>query len=403
MHREQFRPTKLTLITLLFASMLILMGGAAVAPALPAIGEAFSNEDPVLINLIITLPSLAIALTGIGIGMLADRVGKVKVLLASLAVFALAGLSGFLLEDLYAILVSRFFVGVGIAGITCTTTALISEYYGGMTRVKVLSLQTAAMGIGVLILETSGGALAGVGWHYPFLIYGLGFLFAMMAVVSMKEPSHDPSGQSHTVAAVRKTDNGVILFCYMAIFFAMLMMFIMPSKLPDYMFESLGASALVSGLYLGALGVCTCVTALLYRRISSVIDRRLMVAVGFFLIFVAYGLFIMPPSYGTTLISVCLIGMGMSFITPPVVDMLVEQVVHANSGKVMGGYSTLLSMGQFLCTFLIAFVLAQVRGLEETFIVFSVMSALIGVVYFAAFISSKGRPAPLGDPSPETQ
>ena len=93
---------------------------------------------------------------------------------------------------------------------------------------------------------------------------------------------------------VRKPDRKVITFCYMAIFFAMLMMFIMPSKLPDYMSESLGASALISGLFLGALGVCTCVTALLYRRISSVIDRRLMVAAGFFLIFVSYGLFILP-------------------------------------------------------------------------------------------------------------
>jgi predicted MFS family arabinose efflux permease len=319
----------------------------------------------------------------------------------SLAVFALAGLSGFFLEDIYAILVGRFFVGVGIAGITCTTTALMSEYYGGITRVKVLSYQTAAMGIGVLILETSGGALAGVGWHYPFLIYGLGFVFAMMALVSMKEPSHDSSGMTNNNAVPRNIDMATITFCYLAIFFAMLMMFIMPSKLPDYMLETFGASALISGLFLGVLGVCTCVTALLYRRISAVMDRRLMVATGFFMIFVSYGIFVLPASYITTFVSVCMVGTGMSFITAPVVDMLVEQVVHANSGKIMGGYSTVLSLGQFLCTFLIVFVMALVSGLGDMFCAFSVMSGLIGVVYFVVYFNSKRRLSPLGEPSPE--
>jgi len=373
--------------------MLILMGGAAVAPALPAIGEAFPEYDSVMINLIITLPSLAIALTGIGIGMLADRFGKVRVLLISLLIFAVAGLSGFFLHDLYAILVGRFFVGVGIAGITCSSIALISEYYGGTSRIKVLSYQTAAMGIGVLILETAGGALADIGWQYPFLIYGLGFVIAMLTLVSMREPSHVSTDPKITFTVMRKVDRKIIVFCYMAIFFAMLMMFILPSKLPEYMSESLGASALISGLFLGALGVCTAVTALLYRRISFIIDRRLMVSTGFFLIFISYVVFILPPSFVATFASVCIIGVGMSLITPPVVNMLAEQVVHSNSGKIMGGYSTLLSMGQFLSTFLIAFVMAQVHSLGVTFTAFGVMSALICVVYFAFFMTSRRREA----------
>jgi MFS family permease len=374
--------------------MLILMGGAAVAPALPAIGEAFPQYDSVIITLIITLPSLAIALTGIGIGMLADRFGKARVLLVSLLVFALAGLSGFFLQDMYAILVGRFFVGVAIAGITCTTTALMAEYYGGVSRTMVLSYQTAAMGVGVLVLETAGGALAGVGWHYPFLIYGLGFIIAMLMLISIREPTRTPVDPSIPAPALRKTDLGVVAFCYMAIFFAMLLMFIVPSKLPEYMTESLNASPLESGLFLGALGVCTAVTALLYRRISSALDRRLMVAAGFFLIFVSYEAFLLPASFVATFISVCFLGVGMSFITPPVVNMLAEQAVHTNSGKIMGGYSTLLSLGQFLSTFLLAFVLLQVNDLGQMFAAFGAFSALIGLAYFATFVRSRKRGSP---------
>ena len=75
--------------------MLILMGGAAVAPALPEIGMVFPQYDSFVINLIISLPSLAIVLAGLVIGALADRLGKVRVLLVSLALFGVAGVSGY--------------------------------------------------------------------------------------------------------------------------------------------------------------------------------------------------------------------------------------------------------------------------------------------------------------------
>ena len=50
------------MVAILLSSMLILMGGAAVAPALNDIKLAFPGQD-FLTSLIITLPSLAIAVT----------------------------------------------------------------------------------------------------------------------------------------------------------------------------------------------------------------------------------------------------------------------------------------------------------------------------------------------------
>lgn len=68
MSKDDFKPTKLSMITILLASMLMLMGGAAVAPALPSISVAFPDASESLISLIITFPSLAIAIVGLAIG-----------------------------------------------------------------------------------------------------------------------------------------------------------------------------------------------------------------------------------------------------------------------------------------------------------------------------------------------
>lgn len=108
MQVTDFKPTKLSLLTLLIASMLILMGGAAVAPALPEIGMVFPQYDSFVINLIISLPSLAIVLAGLVIGALADRLGKVRVLLVSLELFGVAGVSGYFINDIPTFLIVGF-------------------------------------------------------------------------------------------------------------------------------------------------------------------------------------------------------------------------------------------------------------------------------------------------------
>ena len=58
--KNTFVPTKWTLLFLLLAAMLTLMGGAAVAPALPLISAVFSDSPEYLASMIITLPSLAV-------------------------------------------------------------------------------------------------------------------------------------------------------------------------------------------------------------------------------------------------------------------------------------------------------------------------------------------------------
>lgn len=184
----KFQPSRWTLAFLLLASMLILMGGAAVAPALPLISDSFPDASGALVAMIITLPSLAVAFTGIFVGGLSDRLGRLPVLTVSLLIFTIAGVSGSFLSSLPAILAGRFVLGIGIAGITTSTAALITDYYSDGTRAKVLGYQAAAMGLGVLVLETSGGLLAAISWRAAFLIYLIGLVILIGVLVTMREP-----------------------------------------------------------------------------------------------------------------------------------------------------------------------------------------------------------------------
>ena len=232
---KPFVPTRLTLVAMLLASMLMLMGGAAVAPALPLINEAFPGQD-FAVSLVITLPSLAVGLLGLVIGSLADRFGKVRTLCAALVLFTIAGVASFFLEDLMVILAMRFLVGVGIAGISAAVTALMAEYYTGVSRVKVLSYQSAAMGLGVLILEYTGGSLAAFSWHEPFLVYLIGIPILLLCIASMREPTREPAKEeTPSERPAKKANTRLIVICYVAIFVCQTMSFLLPTKMPTFL------------------------------------------------------------------------------------------------------------------------------------------------------------------------
>ena len=383
--RGAFVPGKLTLLSMLLASMLMLMGGAAVAPALPLINAAFPDQE-FAVSLVITLPSLAVGCTGFILGGIADRFGKVRTLSASLIVFTACGVASFFLDDLSAILVMRFFVGVGIAGISMAVTALMAEYYTGASRVKVLSYQSAAMGLGVLLLEYTGGSLAAFSWHEPFLVYLIGIPILFLCILSMKEPvriaaTDRPSQEERS----RPADRRLIAICYAAIFVCQTMSFLLPTKMPTFLEDPElpgHITASMMGLFLGAHGITNSAVSLMYRRVVSVIRPFMVISIGFIVMGAAMILLMLFPTVAVALVMMILVGLGLGLICPAVSNTLAGEATSTTSGKIMGGYSTFLNFGQFAISLVSVPLLAAVGGsIPSMFAVMGCVALVVGILF----------------------
>ena len=383
--RGAFVPGKLTLLSMLLASMLMLMGGAAVAPALPLINAAFPDQE-FAVSLVITLPSLAVGCTGFILGGIADRFGKVRTLSASLIVFTACGVASFFLDDLSVILVMRFFVGVGIAGISMAVTALMAEYYTGASRVKVLSYQSAAMGLGVLLLEYTGGSLAAFSWHEPFLVYLIGIPILFLCILSMKEPvriaaTDRPSQEERS----RPADRRLIAICYAAIFVCQTMSFLLPTKMPTFLEDPElpgHITASMMGLFLGAHGITNSAVSLMYRRVVSVIRPFMVISIGFIVMGAAMILLMLFPTVAVALVMMILVGLGLGLICPAVSNTLAGEATSTTSGKIMGGYSTFLNFGQFAISLVSVPLLAAVGGsIPSMFAVMGCVALVVGILF----------------------
>ncbi|MDD1687029.1 MFS transporter [Methanoregula sp.] len=399
----QFKPTKWTFLFLMLAAMMILMGGAAVAPALPLISQAFPDASDASISLIVTLPALAIAITGLFLGILSDKIGKIRVLAASVAVFTIAGSSGYYLTSIPAILAGRFILGIGIAGIICTTSALIVCYYDGISRARVLGYQAAAMGVGVLILETSGGLLAGISWRAAFLIYLLGVLIFFGVLLTMKEPVRKCE-ESKAAPGETKTAPGEtfpitpLLLAYVTLFMGNLLFFLMPTKFP-YLIANMDAArilgentALTAGIFLGIGGCASAILGIFYGRIAWRFHRYTILTVTL----LAFGLGLCILGFATSLVmvglAVILVGVGEGLLMPTILTWIAAITPQQFLGRAMGGFSVSLNIGQFASALAVVPVIALVTTYGNMFLAFGCMALVLAVPYVVALIKEKYYP-----------
>jgi MFS family permease len=378
----------------MLAAMMILMGGAAVAPALPLISQAFPDTPEYLISLIVTLPSLAIGLSGIFIGFLSDKVGKIKILVVSIALFTIAGSSGYYLNDIYSILVGRILLGIGIAGITCTTSSLIPCYYEGITRARVLGYQAAAMGFGVLILEMSGGFLAGISWRAAFLIYLIGIIILAGVLLTMKEPVI-PKIERNKVTSDEKFPFTLLIFTYITMFLGSMLFFLMPIKFP-YLIANMDAArilgentALTSGLFLGIMGCSASLLGIFYGRLAWRFSRYIMLAFTFIFFGIGYCSLGFASSLIIVAFAVICIGLGNGILMPTILIWIAAITPRQFLGRASGGFSVSLNIGQFASTLAIVPVIAIAATISNMFIVFGCVAFLLAVPYILLILKEK--------------
>ena len=390
-----FAPSAGTVVTLVAASMLNCMGGAAVSTALPLISEAFPETSDMVISLIMALPSLGVVITGLFIGAIADRFGKAKTLAISLVLFTVAGLSGMAASSMEMLLVGRFVMGIGMGGVTTSSTALVADYFSGEKQTRVLGMQSAAIGLGILVMNTIGGMLALGGWRAPFAVYASGIILIILLALFVREPaprgdasepdgasSEDgPVGESPDKADRSAGSRGVIAMCFFFTFVTLTMNFIVPSKTP-YLVAEFGGDSVVTGLFLGATGIASMLASLSYARIVPKVGARLLLVIGFALN--AIGMLLMGIAWSLWLVILggILVNVGAGFMIPLIANMIADASTPADSGRNMSFYAVAMNLGQF-CAPLWSGALAVVTGLYSSMFYVGALvcvATIIGVV-----------------------
>ena len=334
-----------------------------------------------LVRLVITTTALAVAISAPFTGLLADRLGRKPLLVFGLMLYVIAGTSGAYLENLPLILVGRALLGVAVAAIMTANNALIADYFAGPSRSAFIGLSSAFTSFGGVLLLPLGGVLADWGWHMPFLVYFSALLIVPSAMLVLFEPPRTQSS-GPTQAASIATPSSMYLIYGLA-FLHMIVFYLGPTQMP-FLLETVGKLAPSRvGFAMGLFTLSSAIISLLYARVRARLSFPVIAAIGFALLGLGWVMSGLASSLPLMLVGFVIAGMGGGLLMPNWMNWLAMLAPPAMRGRLLGGLTTALYLGQF-CSPALAQVFASSIGLSAVVTAFGTAAIVIGAAMVAS-------------------
>jgi len=335
---------------LLLSSAMTVMAGSIISPALPEISRHFSGTgDAVFTKLVLTMPAIMIAVCAPIAGHLSDIFGRRKLLIFSLFLYGVSGFSGFFLDDLFLLLVSRAMLGIGVGGIMSAATALIGDLFDGDERAEFIGLQSGFMYIGGVVLVLLGGLLAEISWRAPFVAYLSAFAVLVMAIAGLKEPDKRVKSYKGTESVAESSIPLLaVSVIYVLVFLLMIFYYMVLVQVPFILQERFGFGSAMTGLAISASALAGALSSLSYPLIKRRLCYRNIYALGFGFVATGYLLIGYADSYPQILEGLACAGFGNGMMMPNGSFWLMEVVPERVRGKAVGGFTGMIFLGQFL-------------------------------------------------------
>jgi MFS family permease len=363
--------------------MLTMMSNVAIVTMLPHLSNIFPNVPNIelLSRLMITLPSLAIAIFAPFLGHIIEKFGKKKAAIIALLGFSFFGTAGLYLHTIYEILASRFLFGIAIAVLMIVTTSLIGDYFKNEHRHKFMGLQSAFIAIGGMVFIVGGGFLSDINWRYPFAIYALGLivlLFVMKYLVEHKNSANFIEDDEHLL-------NHNLWYIYVLAFILMLVFYILPTQMPFLMINVFHASGTLTGAIIATAFIFNAAGALTFVKLKKhfkfnqiYLTGMGIIALGFILIgFVnnVYLFFLTSP----------ILGFGGGILMANISTWMLHVAHHTKRVKSSGYLTSALFFGQF-CSPIVTHPFVEYFGIKDFFIASGIT---LTVVLFVFLIKQK--------------
>lgn len=165
------------------------------------IGAEFDLNDSQLGLLAGTVYAIAFAVTGMPLGLLVDRVNRVRLLSALIAIWS--GLTALCATatSFFMLVLMRIGIGAAESGGTPTNLSLLSDYFERRRRSTAVGIYMMGPQLGTIIgFAVAGVIAANYGWRAAFLAAGIpGLILAALVLLSVREPKRGASDAVHGV------------------------------------------------------------------------------------------------------------------------------------------------------------------------------------------------------------
>jgi MFS family permease len=187
--REQWR----VLVAAKFGWMLDAMDFMLYAMAVGQLRAYFGFDDATA-GMLGTVTLIMSGVGGLVFGYVADRFGRTRALMATIAIFSLASLGAASSMTVVQLLLWRAFLGLGMGGEWASGAVLVSETWPAEHRNKAISIMQSGWALGYMLAAVmaamilGNSALGEEAWRWLFLVGVLPALFTLWIRRNVREP-----------------------------------------------------------------------------------------------------------------------------------------------------------------------------------------------------------------------
>jgi len=358
-----------------------IMGVSSIAPALPSIARSLdvSADQIGLLITFFTIPG--IIFTPI-LGILADRYGRRRILIPSLFLFGIAGTACAFSDTFEQLLTFRFLQGLGSASLGVINLTLLGDLYNEKDRVTALGYNGGVLSVGTAIYPAIGGALAIVGWNYPFYLTLFAIPVGIFAAVTLKKVTLDRSlnlGNYFNQILIAVKSRFVI-----GLFISMFLTFFMLYGAYITFFtilldERFALSALSIGLLLSSSSLITAVTSSQLGKLAQRFTEKNLILTASIL----YGIFFVSiPSISNVwmfLLPVSIFGVAQGINIPSILNLITGYAAKEYRAAFLSINWMIMRVGQALGPYLLGIVYLY-YGINGTFYMTTIVSLLFVLV-----------------------
>lgn len=346
------------MISILSLSLLTVMAGAAVAPALGVIKEAFPHASQLAIQLIISMPALFIFLTNMIFPRLSAKFGSKTLVLAGLTLYTVGGVAAGLFSNIVLLLCMRALVGIGVGIIMPLSTGLLAYYYPPEAQSKLSGYSSAMNQIGGVVATLLAGVLSAINWRASFLVYLLGLISVVLCALFLPNERLNGSKTKEADADGAKSEKVSVLtsmktyYKYIiAMFLLMSCFFLYPANyaMETLQFDTMIPASLIS-VIMAFADVVAAVGGFLFFRIMKTAKgmTKIVSPVIFLLGFVC----LYFGGWVGTLLGSALVGFANGAGVPFVISQGSMKAGKTAASTVMPLVSAALYLSQFVSPFL---------------------------------------------------
>jgi MFS family permease len=334
-----------TKITPLLISLTTMMSNVAIITVIPHLEEIFNDVGNIelLSRLMITLPSLVIAILAPILGHAIHRYGKKRSAILALIIFALSGTAGLYLDSIESLLLSRALLGIGIAALMIISTSLVGDYFQGQQRHKFMGLQSAFVSIGGVVFVVSGGFLSDIDWRYPFGIYFIGAVLLPFALLNIKEIPHSSQDSEQSLESVPPK----LLPIYFLAFLLMSIFYILPTQVPFLMMNVFGASGALTGSIISTAFVFHALGALSFAKLKGKLPFHKIYILGMLIISCGFLLISLIDTIYLFFFSAMILGFGGGMTMTNMNGWMLHLAHQSKRVKSSGYLTSSFFLGQF--------------------------------------------------------